>query len=127
MPIVALAFQQGVVAWKLPQAVRLVGMAVGRGTLKATFHLAKYAAKMARLDDAPLRKRTASRGAKVVDIRADDRIVGFSVPWVVPRPLAEAKPKRRAPRKTTKTPKAKTPPRGASSRSGKKKTSRTKN
>jgi DNA gyrase subunit A len=119
-------YGQGVVAWKLPQAVRLVGMAVGKGTLKATFHLAKYAAKMARLDDAPLRKRTAARGAKVVEIRADDRIISFGVPWIVPRPLAVSKPKRRTTRKTTKTPKAKTPRRGASSRSGKKKTSQAK-
>jgi DNA gyrase subunit A len=120
-------YGQGVVAWKLPQAVRLAGMAVGKGTLRATFQLAKYAAKMARLDDAPLRKRTAARGAKVVDIRADDRIVGFSVPWDAPRPLKDEKPKkRRTTRKAAKSPKASTPRRGASSRSGKKKNPRTK-
>jgi DNA gyrase subunit A len=84
-------YGQGVVAWKLPAAVRLVGMAVGKGTLKATFHLAKYAAKMARLDDAPARKRTAARGAEVVEVKAGDRIVGITVPWDVPRPLKPAK------------------------------------
>ena len=81
-------YGQGVVAWKLPAAVRLAGMAVGKGTMRATFHLAKYAAKMARLDDAPARKRTAQRGAEVVEVKAGDRIVGFAVPWDVPRPTA---------------------------------------
>jgi DNA gyrase subunit A len=80
-------YGQGVTTWKLPTAVRLVGMAVGKGTTRATFHLAKYAAKMARLDDAPTRKRTAQRGAEVVEVRTGDRIVGFGVPWKVPRPV----------------------------------------
>ena len=102
-------YGQGVVAWKLPQAVRLVGMVIGKGTVRATFHLAKYAAKMARLDDAPLRKRTAARGAKVVDIRAGDFILGFSTPWVVPRPKSVPKQKRRKSRKSSKSPKAKSP------------------
>jgi DNA gyrase subunit A len=119
-------YGQGVVAWKLPQAVRLVGMAIGKGTLRATFHLAKYAAKMSRLDDAPLRKRTAARGAKVVDLRAGDFIVGFSTPWVVPRPIIMSKPKRK-PRKAANTPKAKRPRKGRSSRSGKKSNPRAKN
>jgi hypothetical protein len=54
--------------------------------LRVTFHLAKYAAKMARLDDAPLRKRSTARGASVVALRGD-RIVAFTVPWDVPRPV----------------------------------------
>lgn len=82
-------YGQGVLAWKLPAAVRLVGMAVGKGTTRITFHLFKYAAKMARLDDAPTRKRTAQRGASVVDIKAGDRIIDFTVPWQVPRPVDE--------------------------------------
>jgi DNA gyrase subunit A len=80
-------YGQGVVAWKLPEAVRLVGMGVGKGTVRATLHLAKYAPKMTRLDDAPTRKRTAQRGAEVVSVKAGDRIVGFSLPWDVPRPV----------------------------------------
>ncbi len=119
-------YGQGVVAWKLPQAVRLVGMAIGKGTLRATFHLARYAAKMARLDDAPLRKRTAARGAEVLDVKAGDRIIGFNIPWIVPRPLAESKPKKRTTRKKADNPKAPRPRRGGSSRSGKKKNPRAK-
>ncbi len=85
-------YGQGIVAWKLPKAVRLVGMAVGKGTVRATIHLANYAAKMTRLDDAPTRKRTAIRGAEIVEVKSGDRIVGFGVPWDIERPL---KPKQK--------------------------------
>jgi DNA gyrase subunit A len=91
-------YGQGVVAWKLPPAVRLVGVTLGRGTTRATMHLAKYAAKMVRLDDAPLRKRTAARGKTVLELKAGDRIVGFSVPWDVRRPEVKTKAKKRKPR-----------------------------
>jgi hypothetical protein len=120
-------------------------MAVGKGTLRATFHLANYAAKMARFDDAPLRKRTAARGAEVVEVRAGDRIVGFSVPWDVPRPVETSKPKASTAQKkprtsqkkisTSKTssakkaatsPKAPRPRKGGSSPSGTRKTPRAK-
>jgi DNA gyrase subunit A len=83
-------YGQGVVAWKIPKAVQIVGMAIGKGTQKATIHLANYAAKMTRLDDAPVRKRTAARGAEVVEVKAGDRIVGFTVPWEIFRPIKTA-------------------------------------
>jgi DNA gyrase subunit A len=87
-------YGQGVVAWKLPAAVRLVGMGIGKGTVRATFHLAKFAAKMARLDDAPARKRTAARGTEVVEVRSGDRIIGFTIPWETPRPVEKPQPKK---------------------------------
>ena len=117
-------YGQGVVAWKLPTAVRLVGITVGKGTARVIFHLAKYAAKMARLDDAPMRKRTAVRGGTVLEVRAGDRIVGFTVPWDVPRPLAPVK-KKRKPRGTATRPQAKSTS-GRSPRSKKKRTPRAK-
>ena len=114
-------YGQGVVAWKLPSAVRLVGMAIGKGTTRVTFHLAKFAPKMSRLDDAPVRKRTASRGAEVVEVRAGDRIVGLTIPWEMPRPAgAPEKPQKkpRAPRSTSKSgPKASQKPRVSKSTS----------
>jgi len=99
-------YGQGVVAWKLPTAVRLTGMTVGKGTLRATFHLAKYAPKMARLDDAPVRKRTAQRGADVLEVRGGDRIVGFTVPWNVPRPLPSSKKSKKSTRRSAASKKA---------------------
>jgi len=93
-------YGQGVVAWKLPKAVRMIGMAVDKGNQRATYHLANYAAKMSRLDDAPVRKRTAVRGAQVVEVRAGDHILGLSVPWEIVRPT---KPENEeAPEKTRK-------------------------
>jgi DNA gyrase subunit A len=96
-------YGQGVVAWKLPPAVRLVGMTLGKGTMRVTFHLAKYAPKMARLDDAPVRKRTAQRGTGVLEVRGGDRIVGFTVPWDVPRPSAPPQKPKKKPRGTRTT------------------------
>ena len=96
-------YGQGVVAWKLQAAVNLVGVGVGKGTTRATFHMEKYAAKMARLDDAPTRKRTAQRGASVVSVRTGDRIISVSIPWVVPRPVEVAKRVTRRRKKTKAT------------------------
>jgi DNA gyrase subunit A len=84
-------YGQGVVAWTLPGAVRLVGIAVGKDTVRATIHLANLAPKMTRLDEAPTRKRAAVRGAEVVEVRSGDRIVGFCVPWEIQRPLKPEK------------------------------------
>jgi len=103
-------YGQGVVAWKLPAAVRLVGMAVSKGTTKATFHLAKFAAKMARIDDAPTRKRSAQRGAEVVEVRAGDRIVGLTVPWDVPRPVEEKVSRGRVKKVLAESPQEKSSP-----------------
>jgi DNA gyrase subunit A len=95
-------YGQGVVAWKLSPGVRLVGTVVDKGTTRATLQLAKYAAKMIRLDDAPVRKRTATRGATVLELKAGDRIVGFSVPWQVPRPIANPVKKQRRKRSSSR-------------------------
>jgi len=108
-------YGQGVVAWKLPAAVRLVGMGIGKGTLRATFHLAKFAAKMARLDDAPARKRSAARGAEVVEVRSGDRIIGFTIPWETPRPVEKPQGKPPARRKTPAGGRAKSAKSGAKS------------
>jgi DNA gyrase subunit A len=84
-------YGQGVAAWKLPRGIRIIGMTIGKGNQKATYHLAKFAAKMSRLDDAPVRKRTAIRGAQVVSLRAGDRILGLSFPWEIIRPIRPEK------------------------------------
>ncbi len=68
-------YGQGVQAWKLPQSARLVGVAAGKPNAKVSLHLRKAAAKAIRLDDAPLRKRSAARGAKVVALKPKDEVV----------------------------------------------------
>ena len=82
---------QGVVAWKLPETVRLVGIAVGKGNWRVTLHLSKHAAKMVRLDQAPIRKRTAQRGGKFLDLKIGDKIVGITLPLRLLRPEVREK------------------------------------
>lgn len=73
-------YGQGVVAWKLPADRKLVSCAFGKGTLRTTIHLDKYAPKSCRLDDAPVRKRSTTRGGEVVEVREGDRILSMNVP-----------------------------------------------
>jgi hypothetical protein len=40
---------------------------------------------MARLDEAPLRKRTALRGEVVVEVKAGDALLGLTEGWAVER------------------------------------------
>jgi DNA gyrase/topoisomerase IV subunit A len=90
-------YGQGVVAWKPPAKVSAVGMTVGKGTMKVTLHLKKLAAKMTRLDAAPLQGRTA-RGKVIQQLKAGDAITGMTVPWDLvagmPKGAAPSKAKR---------------------------------
>jgi DNA gyrase subunit A len=74
-------YGKGVIAWSLPEGVRLAGMTVGKGTLVVTMHLIKAAPKMTRLDAAPLRKRATSRGGIVQEVKLGDAIVALVAPW----------------------------------------------
>ncbi|HFC09497.1 MAG TPA: DNA topoisomerase (ATP-hydrolyzing) subunit A [Chloroflexi bacterium] len=68
-------YGQGVQAWKLPQGARLVGVAAGKPSAKVGLHFRKAAAKAVRLDAAPLRKRSAARGAKIATLKPKDEVV----------------------------------------------------
>jgi hypothetical protein len=46
---------------------------------------------MARLDDAPLRKRSAVRGETVVEVKAGDTLLGLTENWAVERFVVVAK------------------------------------
>jgi DNA gyrase subunit A len=81
-------YGQGVIAWKLPAKVNMVGMCIGKGTTRVTLHLDKLAAKSLRLDAAPLLTR-AARGHKVQELKSGDQVVALMVPWVMARPLKE--------------------------------------
>ncbi len=99
-------YGQGVVAWKLPGKTRIVGMTVGKGTLRVTLHLSMLAPKIARLDDAPLQTRVA-RGKTIQELKPGDQVLSLTAPWDVIRPLAavgDAK-KATAKRRTKKAPK----------------------
>jgi DNA gyrase subunit A len=78
-------YGQGVIAWRLPQGVQMVGMSTEKGTTRATLYLSRLAPKTIRLDDAVRQGRTA-RGRKLIDLKKGERVTGLTVPWRIPRP-----------------------------------------
>jgi DNA gyrase subunit A len=78
-------YGKGVIAWELARGVTLVGLAIGKPNAIVTLHLLKAAPKMARLDEAPLRKRTALRGEAVLEIKPGDMLLGLTEGWAVER------------------------------------------
>ncbi len=78
-------YGKGVIAWELPRGVTLAGLAMGKQNAIVTLHLLKAAPKMARLDDAPLRKRSAVRGEAVVEVKPGDVLLGLTEGWAVER------------------------------------------
>ena len=76
-------YGKGVIAWDLPRGVKLAGMAMGKGNWVATVHLLKAAAKSHRLDEAQLRKRAATRGDALVEIKAGDAVTHVTLGWMV--------------------------------------------
>ena len=78
-------YGKGVIAWELPRGVKLAGLGMGKPNTIVTLHLLKAAPKMARLDEAPLRKRSAFRGETVVEVKAGDALLGLTEVWAVER------------------------------------------
>ncbi len=113
-------YGKGVIAWDLPKGVKLAGMVMGKGNWIATLHLLKAAAKSARLDEAQLRKRAATRGDAVVEVKPGDAVTGVTLGWMVDKFVTkkveekgkreakkEAKPKPAAKKSAPKKPAAK--------------------
>lgn len=73
-------YGKGVIAWELPKGVRLVGSALGKDNTTIGIHLRKAASRALRLDEVPLRKRTAVRGDSIVEVKAGDAVVGIVAP-----------------------------------------------
>ena len=82
-------YGKGVIAWKLSDQDNLAGMTVGKGTMRVTVHLEKFAPKSTRLDDAPLQTRVAQKGKEVVEMRDDDQVTLLTIPWEMVRTDAE--------------------------------------
>ncbi len=74
-------YGKGVIAWPLPEGVRLAGMALGKPNTVVTLHLRRAAPKMSRTDAAPLRKRAAARGGAILPLKAGDAVVALTAPW----------------------------------------------
>jgi DNA gyrase/topoisomerase IV subunit A len=78
-------YGRGVILWDMPAGVKLAGLAFGKVNAIVTLHLLKAAAKQARLDEAPLRKRSATRGEAVVDVKPGDSVIGLTTGWTFSR------------------------------------------
>ena len=71
------------ILWDLPLGIKLAGLVVGKGTHVITLHLLKAAPKMTRLDEAGLKKRAATRGDGVVEVKPGDAVLRLTDGWAV--------------------------------------------
>jgi len=84
-------YGKGVIAWDLHGNVRLAGTVSGKPHHMATIHLSKGAPKSTRLDEAGLRKRAATKGDTVVDVKPGEEVVSVNVGWTVEKFVEEKK------------------------------------
>ena len=84
-------YGKGVITWELPRGVRLAGLGMGKPNAIVTLHLLKAAAKQSRLDEAPLRKRSAVRGETVVEVKPGDAVLNLTESWSMDRFVSLAK------------------------------------
>ena len=76
-------YGKGVIAWDLPDRVRLAGAVAAPPNYMATLHLTKGAPKSTRLDAAGVRKRASTKGDVVVDVKPGEEVVSVNVGWTV--------------------------------------------
>jgi DNA gyrase subunit A len=100
-------YGKGVIAWELSGKSKLVGVVADKPSHMATIHLSKGAPKSTRLDAAGLRKRAASKGDVVVEVKPGEEVVSVNVNWTVEK-FVEGE-KKSAPAKAKKVVKAKAP------------------
>jgi DNA gyrase subunit A len=84
-------YGRGVIAWDLPEKLRLAGVVVDKPTHMATIHLTKGAPKSARLDMAGIRKRASTKGDVVVEVKPGEEVVSVNVSWTVEKFVEEQK------------------------------------
>ncbi|HKY54530.1 MAG TPA: DNA gyrase subunit A, partial [Anaerolineales bacterium] len=76
-------YGKGVIAWDLPEKVKLAGAVTGKPNHMATIHLSRGAPKSTRLDDAGLRKRASTKGDVIVEVKPGEEVVSINVGWTV--------------------------------------------
>jgi DNA gyrase subunit A len=84
-------YGKGVIAWELSEKSKLVGVVADKPNHMATIHLSKGAPKSTRLDAAGLRKRAATKGDVIVEVKPGEDVVSVNVAWTVERFVGEAK------------------------------------
>jgi DNA gyrase subunit A len=81
-------YGRGVIAWDLPEKIHLAGVAVDKPNHMATIHLTKGAPKSARLDEAGIRKRAATKGDVLVEVKPGEEVTSVNVGWTVEKFVA---------------------------------------
>jgi DNA gyrase subunit A len=91
-------YGKGVIAWELHEKERLAGLVTGKPNHLATIHLSRGAPKSTRLDAAGIRKRAATKGDAVVEVKPGEEVVSVNTAWTVERFVSERKeePSRKA-------------------------------
>jgi len=84
-------YGKGVIAWELPSKEKLVGVVADKPNHMATIHLTKGAPKSTRLDAVALRKRAATKGDVVVEVKPGEEVISVNVGWTVERFMGEVK------------------------------------
>jgi hypothetical protein len=78
-------YGRGVILWDLDKGIKLAGITMGKPNAHVTIHLLKAAAKQSRLDEAALRRRSATRGDAVVEVKPGDSVIGLTSGWLFGR------------------------------------------
>jgi DNA gyrase subunit A len=78
-------YGKGVTAWSLPKKVTIAGVASGKPNHIATIHTSKGAPKSTRLDAAKTRKRAATKGEEIVEVKPGETVTSVVVGWTVER------------------------------------------
>jgi DNA gyrase subunit A len=84
-------YGKGVIAWDLPEKVKLAGAVADKPNHMATIHLTKGAPKSTRLDEAGVRKRAATKGDVIVEVKPGEEVVSVNIGWTVDRFVEEQK------------------------------------
>jgi len=105
-------YGKGVRAWVLPNKVRLAGAVADKANHMVTIHLSKGAPKSTRLDAAGIRKRAATKGDVVVEVKPGEEAVSVNGGWMVDKfvKTSKAAPEKQAVKKAAKKPAAKKAP-----------------
>jgi len=84
-------YGKGVIAWELSEKSKLIGVVADKPNHMATIHLSKGAPKSTRLDAAGLRKRAATKGDVVVEVKPGEEVVSVNVAWTTEKFVGEVK------------------------------------
>jgi DNA gyrase subunit A len=90
-------YGRGVIAWDLPEKVKLAGVVADKPNHMAAIHLTKGAPKSTRLDEAGIRKRASTKGDVIVEVKPGEEVVSVNVGWTVEKFVEEVKEVKKTP------------------------------